>query len=108
MGARLPPASFSLGPRRVLKAAVGAKRCHEGVPSGFQEAAVCADTHVDGAVWLATSQGWCFLELSIGKRCLLELRDKGFEISPGGKEGEKKIVVSTNNLKKKCNSELSS
>ena len=56
---------------------------------------------MDRAVWLATSQDWCFLELSIGKRCLLELRDKGFEISPGGKRGEKKIVVSTNNLKKK-------
>ena len=56
---------------------------------------------MDREVWLATSQDWCFLELSIGKRCLLELRDKGFEISPGGKRGEKKIVVSTNNLKKK-------
>lgn len=56
---------------------------------------------MDRAVWLATTQGWCFLELSIGKGCLLELRDKGFEISPGGKEGEKKTVVSTNNLKKK-------
>lgn len=56
---------------------------------------------MDRAVWLATSQDWCFLELSIGKRCLLELRDKGFEISPGGKEGEKKkVAVSTNNLKK--------
>lgn len=56
---------------------------------------------MDRAVWLATSQRWCFLELSIGKRCLLELRDKGFEISPGGKEGEKKkIAVSTNNLEK--------
>lgn len=42
---------------------------------------MCADTHVDHAVWLATSQHWCFLELSIGKRSLLELRDKGFEIS---------------------------
>ena len=55
---------------------------------------------MDRAVWLAASQDWCFLELSIGKRCLLELRDKGFEISPGGKEGEKKVVVSINNLKK--------
>lgn len=36
---------------------------------------------MDTAVWLAASPDWCFLELSIGKRCLLELRDKGFEIS---------------------------
>lgn len=56
---------------------------------------------VDGAGWLAASQHWCFLELSIGKCSLLELRDKGFEISPGGKEGRNKTVVSTNILNKK-------
>jgi hypothetical protein len=58
-------------------------------PSGFQEVVLCADMHGDPAVWLAASQHWCFLELSIGKCSLLELRDKGFEISPGGKEGRK-------------------
>lgn len=86
---RLPPASlfgFQTGHAKLLCE----QNCHEDVPSGFQETAICADTHVDRAVWLATSQQWCFLELSIGKCCLLELRDKGFEISPGGKEREKK------------------